>query len=196
MFLHFEFWNIDSSATLYSITRSILADDRFQVRNMEIHVHALKDCVIFFQISQPNIQSCNDCEETFTHMRHLRRHITTAHNKNPDYVCKLCSQVFDSSKTLRSHFYQIHNVQDDVMETLSVSSDDGTKVAYLETEDTSDSLSFNSDSALHNGLESVDSNEQNSTSNGLELDQNHLGIVPKIEGNVAMVTTPEQVTVN
>ncbi|KAK2152612.1 hypothetical protein LSH36_323g03140 [Paralvinella palmiformis] len=146
--------------------------------------------------TQPNIQSCNDCEETFTHMRHLRRHITTAHNKNPDYVCKLCSQVFDSSKTLRSHFYQIHNVQDDVMETLSVSSDDGTKVAYLETEDTSDSLSFNSDSALHNGLESVDSNEQNSTSNGLELDQNHLGIVPKIEGNVAMVTTPEQVTVN
>jgi hypothetical protein len=119
----------------------------------------------------------------------MRRHLLLVHNKTPDYICKLCSQHFESSKQLKSHAYQAHNVNDDLMETLSVSSDDQNRDVDFDGDDTSDSLSYNSDTTFHNGRENVDPTDLTVSVNGLD-------IMPKLEGNVTVVTTPpEQVTV-
>ena len=159
----------------------------------------------------------------------MRRHLVLVHNQTPTYICKLCSEHFESSKQLRAHAYQTHNLQDDLIETLSISSDDQNRdVTDFDGEDTSDSLSYNSDTTFHNGRENVDPTDTHvpimnfhngrenvdptdthvpimNFHNGREnvaptdphITVNGLDILPKLEGNITMVTTPpEQLTVN
>ena len=51
---------------------------------------------------------CETCENTFSQVNDLNRHINTVHVGKKDYKCNYCEKTFSFRQTLNNHIYTIH----------------------------------------------------------------------------------------